>query len=96
MYQPIIHFQPTPNFIAYIKEKIGNHSTSILLDSGAHRTTVMTVTLGNLLVEHTFMVLDTLSTPVILGCDFLTNIILSCMDFSQQAVYHPGYPSFKL
>ena len=55
----------------------------------------MTVTLGNLQVDHKFIVLDTLSTPVILGCDFLTkhNFI---MDFSQQAVHHSNNPSFKL
>ena len=55
----------------------------------------MTVTLGNLQVDYKFIVLDTLSTPVIQGCDFLTkhNFI---MDFSQQAVHHSNNPSFKL
>ena len=124
----ITHTQSTPNVAAYIKGKIGNHSVSLLLDSGAScsvvkkdytsgnlvqpiegtelvnadmRTTspcgtlVMAVILGNLQVNHKFIVLDTLSTPVILGCDFLTkhNLI---MDFSQQAVHQPNNPSFKL
>ena len=55
----------------------------------------MAVTLGSLQVDHKFIVLDTLSTPVILGCDFLTkhNLI---MDFSQQAVRHSNNPLFKL
>ena len=35
-------------------------------------TNVMSVNLGELQVDHKFMILDTLSTPVILGCDFLT------------------------
>jgi len=34
-------------------------------------TLAMSVNLGNLQAEHTFMVLDNLSTPVILGSDFL-------------------------
>ena len=55
----------------------------------------MAVTLGRLQVDHKFIVLDTLSTTVILGCDFLTkhNLI---MDFSQQAVRHSNNPLFKL
>ena len=59
------------------------------------RTIVMAVILGSLQVDHKFIVLDTLSTPVILGCDFLTkhNHI---MDFSQQAVRHSNNPLFKL
>ena len=109
----ITHTQSTPNVAAYIKGKIGNHSVSLLLDSGAScsvvrkdytsgnlvqpiegtelvnadgRTTspcgtiVMTVTLGNLQVDHKFIVLDTLTTPVILGCATKNNFI---MDFSQ-------------
>ena len=53
------------------------------------------VTLGNLHVEQMFIILDNLSTPVILGCDFLTkhNLI---MDFSQQTGYHADDPSFML
>ena len=55
----------------------------------------MTVNLGELQVDHKFMVLDTLSTPVILGCDFLIkhNLVL---DFSQQAVYQTDNPSFRV
>ena len=58
-------------------------------------TTVMAVILGNLQVYHKFIVLDTLSTPVILRCDFLTkhNLIV---DFSQQAKYYSNNPSFTL
>ena len=124
----ITHTQATINVAAYIKGRIGNHSVSLLLDSGAScsvvrkdytsgnlvqpiegtelvnadgRTTspcgtlVMAVILGNLQVNHKFIVLDTLSTPVILGCDFLTkhNLIV---DFSQQTVHQPNNPSFKL
>ena len=58
-------------------------------------TSVMAVVLDNLQVDHTFIVLETLSTPVILGCDFLIKHSL-IMDFSQQAVYHSHNPSFKL
>ena len=33
----------------------------------------MTVTLGNFSVEQSFIVVENLSTPVILGCDYLTD-----------------------
>ena len=122
----ITHTQSTPNVAAYITGKIGNHSVSLLLDSGASCSVVRKDhTSGNLvqLIEGTKLVdadrrthismrnscydchpwqftsgsqvLDILSTPVILGCDFLTkhNFL---MDFSQQAVHHSNNPSFKL
>jgi len=58
-------------------------------------TSVMSVSLGNLQAEHTFLVLDSLSTPVILGCDFLVkhNIVI---DFGQAVAYCTTNRGFQL
>ena len=58
-------------------------------------TATVNVSLGNLYVEHSFMVLDELSSTAILGCDFLTkhNLVI---DFSQRKAYCSGNPNFQL
>jgi len=55
----------------------------------------MSVCLGNLKVDHSFTILDDLSTPVILGCDFLiqNNVII---DFGKATAYCTTDPSFQL
>ena len=45
-------------------------------------TSLMTVTLGEVSADHSFLVVDQLSIPVILGCDFM----------SQHGLVHAGFP----
>jgi len=49
-------------------------------------TTSLKVDLGNLMAHQTFIVVEHLSAPVILGCDFMTKQGL-VMDF-EQATFH--------
>ena len=75
------------------------HGVQLVNADGRHifpsGTSVMSVSLGNLQAEHTFMVLDDLSTPVNLGCDFLMkyNVII---DFGKAIAYCTTPPGFHL
>jgi len=55
----------------------------------------MTVSVGELLGNHTFIVAEQLSVPVILGCDFLSQYGL-ILDIQGGTVYQSGSPDFKL
>jgi len=58
-------------------------------------TTTMTVTLGGFSMEHPFVVVEHLSTPVILGCDYLTNNGF-VLNFKQKTFYRAEYPDQPL
>jgi len=53
----------------------------------------MTVSLGELLANHTFIVVEQLSVPVILGCDFLSQYGL-ILDIQGGTVYQSGSRDF--
>jgi len=83
--KPFTHLQPI-------------HGVELVNADGRHirpcGTSLLSVNLGNLQAEHTFLVLDNLSTPVILGCDFLIkhNVIY----FGQAIAYCSINPGFQL
>jgi len=52
---------------------------------------ILTIDLGNFSAEHQFVVVDSLSTPVILGCDFLMGHGY-VLDFQQCAFYRSQCP----
>jgi len=58
-------------------------------------TSLMTVTLGELSVDHTFLVVDQLSIPVILGCDFMSQHGF-VLDIKGRIVYQSDNPARKL
>ena len=55
----------------------------------------MTVSLGEFSANHTFIVVEQLSVPVILGCDFLSQYGL-ILDIQGGTVYQSGSPDFRL
>jgi len=59
------------------------------------RTAVMTVTLGKLSADHHFLVVDQISIPVILGCDFMcqNNLVL---DIKGRTIHQSANPMYKL
>ena len=58
-------------------------------------TSKMTITLGKLLVDHTFIVVEQLTVPIILGCDFMFQHAL-ILDLQGGLAYQPGSPGNKL
>ena len=55
----------------------------------------MTVSLGEFSANHTFIAVEQLSVPVILGCDFLSQYGL-ILDIQGGTVYQSGSPDFRL
>lgn len=55
----------------------------------------MTITLGKLLADHTFLIVEQLSVPVILGCDFMSKQAL-VLDLKEGLAYQSGSPEDKL
>ena len=58
-------------------------------------TSRMTVSLGKLSTNHTFIVVKQLSVPVILGCDFISDQAL-ILDLQRGVVYQSGSSGSKL
>ena len=52
-------------------------------------TSRMIISLGKLSANHTFIVVEQLSVPVILGCDFMSEQAL-ILDLQGGVVYQPG------
>ena len=55
----------------------------------------MTVTLGQLSADHSFLVVDLLSIPDIQGCGFMSQHGL-VLDIQGRTVYQYGNPTYKL
>ena len=101
----LVSARTTQHIPAYITDKINDHPTQLLLDSGAScsviskkhinidklspensiqlisadgrsymplGTSLATITLGEFSASHTFLVVEELSVPVIMGCDFMS------------------------
>ena len=58
-------------------------------------TSRMKISLGKLSVNHTFIVVEQLSVPVILGCDFMSEQAL-ILDLQGGVVYQSGFLENKL
>ena len=58
-------------------------------------TSKMTITLGKLSVDHTFIIVEQLSVPIILGCDFMSKQAL-VLDLKQGWAYQSGFPENRL
>ena len=54
----------------------------------------MTFVLEDFSADHTFIVVEQLSVPIILGCDFLSQYGF-ILDFQKGTVYWSGFPDFK-
>ena len=74
-------------------------STKLLNADGRHiiprGTITMTVTLGDFSTEQSFIVVEHLSTPVILGCDYLTDNGF-VLHFKQGTFHRAENPDMKL